>query len=276
MNHVVELVGLRVVHKVSGRRADRGSSNHGAETVAVDGVDLTLDQGQILGIVGESGSGKTSVARCVAGFQEPTAGKVLIDGVPATVKRPRRERRRVQMIFQDPYSSLNPSMTLLQAIREPVAVHGMRPKGEIDQRAAELIALVGLDESLLHARPRHLSGGQRQRASIARALAVEPDVLVADEPVSALDVSVQAVVLNLLSELRERLGMSILFISHDMSVVAHLCDDVAVMTAGRIVESGPTETVFSSPQDPYTSQLLAAVPPHPWAAGPDHESNVDR
>jgi ABC-type glutathione transport system ATPase component len=180
------------------------------------------------------------------------------------------------MIFQDPYSSLNPSMTLLQAIREPIAVHGLRAKEEIDQRAAELVRLVGLDESLLHARPRQLSGGQRQRASIARALAIEPDVLIADEPVSALDVSVQAVVLNLLSELRERLGMSILFISHDMSVVAHLCDEVAVMTAGRIVESGTTARIFDAPQDPYTKKLLAAVPPHPWAAGPDHESPVGR
>lgn len=261
MSPVVELVDLRVVHTVAGQ-----------QTVAVDGVSLNLNHGQILGVVGESGSGKTSIARCVAGFQEPTSGRVLIDGTEASARLPRRERRRVQMIFQDPYASLNPSMSLLQAIREPIAVHGLRPKGEIDARAAELVDLVGLDQGLLDARPRQLSGGQRQRASIARALAVEPEVLVADEPVSALDVSVQAVVLNLLSELRTRLGMSILFISHDMSVVAHLCDDVAVMTTGRVVELGPTDAVFSSPRDPYTRQLLAAVPPHPWAVGADADS----
>ena len=171
------------------------------------------------------------------------------------------------MIFQDPYSSLDPSMTLQQAIREPIAVHRLRPKPQVDARVSELLELVGLDADLRHAKPRQLSGGQRQRASIARALALEPGILVADEPVSALDVSVQAVILNLLADLRDRLGMSILFISHDMSVVAHLCEDVAVMKSGQIVEAGSTRDVFTSPRHAYTQQLLAAVPPHPWGTG---------
>jgi oligopeptide transport system ATP-binding protein len=235
-------------------------------TLSVRDVSFSLSQGQILGLVGESGSGKTSVARCVAGYQRPTFGTVHLDGVDLAAPSARSARRRIQMVFQDPYSSLNPSMTLRQAIREPIAVHGLRPQAEIDARVAELAALVGLDELLLDERPRQLSGGQRQRASIARALALEPDVLVADEPVSALDVSVQAVVLNLLATLREELGMSILFISHDMAVVSHLCDDVVVMSAGDVVEAGSTTEVFESPRHPYTRELLAAVPPHPWAA----------
>lgn len=233
--------------------------------LAVRDVSFSLRRGHILGLVGESGSGKSSVARCVAGYQRPTLGSVRIDGVDLTEPSARSARRRIQMVFQDPYSSLNPSMTLRQAIREPVAVHRLRPQNAIDARVEDLAALVGLDGRLLDTRPRQLSGGQRQRASIARALALEPDVLVADEPVSALDVSVQAVVLNLLATLRDELGLSILFISHDMAVVSHLCDDVVVMSAGDVVESGPTEQVFRSPRHAYTQELLAAVPPHPWA-----------
>ncbi|WP_395691362.1 ATP-binding cassette domain-containing protein [Nocardioides sp.] len=259
---VVEVRGLRVEYDQGGRR--RGSSP--SSRLAVQDVDLTLDRGEILGIVGESGSGKTSIARCVAGYQTATSGTVSVDGQVLTARRDQRDRRRVQMIFQDPYSSLNPAMTLRQALREPIAVHALRPGPEVDQRVEELMTLVGLDLVHLDAKPRRLSGGQRQRASIARALALEPEVLVADEPVSALDVSVQAVILNLLADLRSTLDMSILFISHDMSVVAHLCDRVAVMTSGRIVETGPVDDVFRSPQHPYTQELLAAVPPHPWSA----------
>jgi ABC-type glutathione transport system ATPase component len=262
---VVEVRGLCVEyapHGRAGRRSGQGTR------IAVQDVDLTLGRGEILGVVGESGSGKTSVARCVAGYQTATAGTVSVDGTVLTARREPRDRRRVQMIFQDPYSSLNPAMTLRQALREPIAVHGLRPRQGVDQRVEELMTLVGLDLRHLDAKPRRLSGGQRQRASIARALALEPEVLVADEPVSALDVSVQAVILNLLGDLRSRLDMSILFISHDMSVVAHLCDRVAVMTRGRIVETGPVDEVFRSPRDPYTRELLAAVPPHPWAEVP--------
>jgi ABC-type glutathione transport system ATPase component len=261
---IVVVDSLSISYDPSTRRR-RPTEELSSLNLAVRHVSFSLSQGHILGLVGESGSGKSSVARCVAGYQRPTFGSVTLDGVDLAEPSARSERRRIQMVFQDPYSSLNPSMTLRQAIREPIAVHRLRPKSAIDARVSELAALVGLDERLLDERPRQLSGGQRQRASIARALALEPDVLVADEPVSALDVSVQAVVLNLLANLREELGMSILFISHDMAVVSHLCDDVVVMAAGNVVEAGPTTQVFESPRHAYTQELLAAVPPHPWA-----------
>jgi ABC-type glutathione transport system ATPase component len=260
---LVEVTDLCVAYPPQGRGGGRRGSAEPARLAVAD-VNLSLGQGEVLGVVGESGSGKTSVARCVAGYQTATSGTVRIDGRPVTAQRDQRDRRRLQMVFQDPYSSLNPAMTLRQALREPISVHRLRPPGEVDQRVDELMTLVGLDHSHLDAKPRRLSGGQRQRASIARALALEPEVLVADEPVSALDVSVQAVILNLLAELRESLGMSILFISHDMAVVSHICDRVVVMTEGRIVESGSVDDVFLRPQHPYTQQLLSAVPPHPW------------
>lgn len=268
--NVVEVEGLIVDYVVSARRRvwRAGAATHRA----VSEVSLHLAAGEILGIVGESGSGKTSLARVVAGYQVPTAGTVRIGGEDAAGRRQRGARPRVQMVFQDPFSSLNPAMTVRQAIREPIAVHRLRPRAEIDQRVLELVDLVGLDRAMLDVKPRALSGGQRQRVSIARALALEPEVLVADEPVSALDVSVQAVVLNLLAGLRTRLDMSILFISHDMAVVAHLCDRVAVMTEGRIVETGAIDDVFLRPQHPYTRELLAAVPPHPWAAAPGNDA----
>jgi oligopeptide/dipeptide ABC transporter ATP-binding protein len=232
-----------------------------AAAVAVDGVALEVGRGEILGIVGESGCGKTTLARCIAGMQQPTTGSVSLDGISLPgAGRSRAACRSVQMVFQDPYSSLNPRMTLYETLAELLAVHGLCPREQRMPRAIELLELVGLDPSLLHARPRSLSGGQRQRASIARALALEPDVLVADEPVSALDVSVQAVVLNLLSDLRARLGTTIVLISHDLAVVSHLCDRVAVMYLGRIVEQGRASDLFSAPQHPYTRALLGTVP----------------
>jgi ABC-type glutathione transport system ATPase component len=254
--NVVEVQHLSVDY---GTRRGRGRQSVPAP-LAVDDVTFALERGRILGIVGESGSGKSSVARCVVGHQRATAGAVLLDGEPVATPRSLRDRRRVQMVFQDPYSSLNPSMTVAQTLAEPLRVHRLRPPQEIDRRVDELMELVGLDRRLRTARPRGLSGGQRQRASIARALALEPEVLVADEPVSALDVSVQAVILNLLGDLREEMAMSILLISHDMAVVSHLCDDVVVMSAGRVVESGPVDSVFTHPEHPYTRELLAAVP----------------
>lgn len=259
--NIVEVDSVCVTYP---RHLGRRKLDRSSEPMAVRNVSFSLAKGEILGLVGESGSGKSSVARCVAGYQRPTSGTVSIDGRAAA---DREARRRVQMVFQDPYSSLNPAMTVEQAIREPISVHRLRPKGQVDARVRELAALVGLEESLLAARPRRLSGGQRQRVSIARALALEPEVLVADEPVSALDVSVQAVILKLLARLRSELDMTILLISHDMAVVSHLCDNVVVMTAGQVVESGVTAKVFSAPSHPYTQELLAAVPPHPWTAG---------
>src|SRR6478609_1012442 len=193
---------------------------------AVAGVDLALQPGEVLGLVGESGCGKSTLGRCIVGLYQPTAGEVLFAGEPMAAKRERAQRRRIQMVFQDPYSSLNPRLTVRQALSELLRAHNMVPSRQVEARCRELMELVGLAPGALEAHPRHFSGGQRQRVSIARALALEPEVLVADEPVSALDVSVQATVLNLLEELQERLGLTILFIAHNMAVVRHVCDRV--------------------------------------------------
>jgi oligopeptide transport system ATP-binding protein len=227
---------------------------------AVDGVDLEVGEGETLGLVGESGCGKSTLGRCIVGLYEPTAGEVRYRGDVLPAKRERATRRQMQMVFQDPYSSLNPRMTVRQVLRELLRVHAIVPDELVDARCLELLDLVGLSPRSLDAYPRQFSGGQRQRVSIARALALEPKLLVADEPVSALDVSVQATVLNLLEELREKLGLSILLIAHNMAIVRHTCDRVAVMYLGRIVETAPTAALFSDPRHPYTQGLLRAVP----------------
>jgi peptide/nickel transport system ATP-binding protein len=227
---------------------------------AVDGVDLTVARGEALGLVGESGCGKSTLGRCIVGLYEPTQGEVRVEGQVLPAKRTAADRRRVQMIFQDPYSSLNPRMTVRQAIAELLRVHDLVPRAGVDARCRELLDLVGLPPSALDAFPRQFSGGQRQRISIARALALEPEILIADEPVSALDVSVQATVLNLLADLRRRLGLTMLFIAHNMAVVRHVCDRVAVMYLGRIVELASGEELFANARHPYTQALLRAVP----------------
>jgi oligopeptide/dipeptide ABC transporter ATP-binding protein len=227
---------------------------------AVDGVDLELRRGETLGLVGESGCGKSTLGRCIVGLYEPTAGEIRYDGVPLPARRERSTRRRIQMVFQDPYSSLNPRMTVRQTLRELLRVHRMVPAAQVETRCRELVDLVGLGARALDAHPRQFSGGQRQRVSIARALALEPEVLVADEPVSALDVSVQATVLNLLDRLRGQLGLTMLLIAHNMAVVRHVCDRVAVMYLGRIVETAATEELFGNARHPYTQGLLQAVP----------------
>jgi oligopeptide/dipeptide ABC transporter ATP-binding protein len=227
---------------------------------AVDGVDLDLAKGEALALVGESGSGKSTLALALAGLRPANRGEIRFDGRVLPARRSRADQRRIQMVFQDPYSSLNPRLTVGGMLRELLKVHHIVPPGEAETYSKELLSLVGLDEDALRAYPRQFSGGQRQRVAIARALALRPEILVADEPVSALDVSVQATILNLLRDLRGELGLALLLISHNLAVVRHLCDRVAVMYLGRIVEVAPTARLFADPRHPYTKGLLAAIP----------------
>jgi oligopeptide/dipeptide ABC transporter ATP-binding protein len=224
---------------------------------------LDVARGETLGIVGESGSGKSTLALCLVGLHTPESGRVMLDGhdvAQASGVQMRALRRRIQMVFQDPYSSLNPRLTVGKALLEAGRVHGRVPRGGEAGFVSNLLELVGLAPTVAARRPRQLSGGQRQRVAIARALAVGPDVLVADEAVSALDVSIQAQILALFSDLKEQLELTTIFISHQLSVVSHVADRVAVMYQGRIVECGPTLQVFESPQHPYTRALLEAEP----------------
>jgi oligopeptide/dipeptide ABC transporter ATP-binding protein len=228
---------------------------------AVDGVDLTIERGEALALVGESGSGKSTLARALTGLVPLDAGAVALDGrVLRRGRRSRADQRRIQMVFQDPYSSLNPRLTVGGMLHELLRVHDIVPRSEVESYSEELLGLVGLSADALHAYPRQFSGGQRQRVAIARALALRPQLLVADEPVSALDVSVQATILNLLQDLRGSLGLTLLLISHNLAVVRHLCERVAVMYLGRIIEVAPTHELYAAPRHPYTSGLLAAIP----------------
>ena len=227
---------------------------------AVDRVDLAIREGETVGLVGESGCGKSTLARTIVGLQEPSEGQIRFGGERIDRPRPNWVPRRIQIVFQDPYSSLNPRMSVAQTISEMLSVHHVVAKSHVSARVDELLELVGLSPSIRDAYPRQLSGGQRQRVGIARALSLEPDVLVADEPVSALDVSVQATILGLLEDLRARLGLTLLLIAHDLAVVRQVCERVAVMYLGRIVEEGPVETIFVDPRHPYTQALLRAVP----------------
>jgi oligopeptide transport system ATP-binding protein len=237
---------------------------HGKGAVrAVDGVSFTIERGRTLALVGESGCGKTTVGRCLLRLVEPTQGVVRFDGQDVTAMRPRelREARRaMQLVFQDPYSSLDPRMTIRAIVAEPLLLHGATKRGDLDEAVLRRLERVGLGAEHLRRFPHELSGGQRQRVGIARALALEPRFLVLDEPTSALDVSVQSRILALLTDLQRDLGLTYLFISHDLAVVRQLADEVAVMYLGEIVERGPTEAVFTDPQHPYTMALLSAVP----------------
>jgi peptide/nickel transport system ATP-binding protein len=235
-------------------------------THAVRDVTLSLPRGGTLGIVGESGSGKSTLARCLVRLLDPDSGRITIDGqdrLALSKDALRQDSRRIQMVFQDPYASLNPRRRVGELVAQGPMVHGT-PRTEAFAQARELFELVGLDPASLERFPHEFSGGQRQRIGLARALAMKPEVLVADEPVSALDVSVQAQVLRLLAELRARLGLSMVFITHDLRVAAQLCDRIAVMRDGAVVEQGVTAEIFAHPQHDYTRALFAAVPGRGW------------
>jgi peptide/nickel transport system ATP-binding protein len=238
----------------------------GGTTRVVDGVSFTIQPGETLGLVGESGSGKSTVARMLLRLIEPTAGEALFEGTPlppAASAAMRALRRRMQIVFQDPYAALNPRMTVRSILAEPFAIHREPPPEGLNARLAELLCSVGLDSTALPRYPHEFSGGQRQRINIARALALRPRFLVLDEPVSALDVSVGAQVINLLRDLQRTLGLTYLFISHSMPLVRYLCDRVAVMQRGRLVELGNCLEVCEHPRNPYTRQLIAATPEMP-------------
>jgi oligopeptide/dipeptide ABC transporter ATP-binding protein len=247
---VLDIRDLRVSYPAAG----------GSVLRAVDGVSLSVAAGRAVGLVGESGCGKSTVARSIVGLTRPSSGQILLDGQLLGARRSRAQQRAVQMVFQDPYSSLNPRLTVRRVLTELLAVHGLATGPAAARRCAELVDQVGLAADALDRLPVSFSGGQRQRVAIARALAVQPRVLVADEPVSALDVSVQAVILATFGQLQEQLGLGLLLISHNLAVVRQVCERVAVMYLGRIVEIADRDEIFGSPRHPYTRALLAAAP----------------
>jgi oligopeptide/dipeptide ABC transporter ATP-binding protein len=245
-------VGSPVASRLRGRPPER--------LTAVDGISFAVPAGESFGIVGESGCGKSTLARCLVGLQVPTSGRIRLDGQLLSRRRSRDQRRLVQMVFQNPGSSLNPALTIGGMLTELLHVHGLAQDRRPGERVAELLDLVELPRRVADLHPGSLSGGQRQRAGIARALALEPSVLIADEAVAALDTSVQASVLNLFADLRDQLGLTLIFISHDLAVVRYLAERVMVMYLGAIAEDRPAEALFTDPQHPYTRALLAAAP----------------
>jgi peptide/nickel transport system ATP-binding protein len=254
---------VEVSHLVKTFTRDAGLFRAGAPVAAVDDVSFSIDESETFGLVGESGSGKTTTGRCLLRLIEPSSGAIRFRGenvVDFSKRRLRAARREMQIVFQDPYSSLNPRMRAREIIEEPLIIHGLGTRAERRTRVAELCRLVGLNPGHLDRYPHQFSGGQRQRIGLARALALNPSFLILDEPVTALDVSVQAQVINLLMDLQEQLHLTYLFIAHDLRLVQHVCNRVAVMFLGKIVEMGPTAALFAAPQHPYTRALLSAIP----------------
>ncbi|MFE4196813.1 ABC transporter ATP-binding protein [Paenarthrobacter sp. NPDC056912] len=237
-----------------------GRGRNRRKIVALNDVNLSVPRGTIHGLVGESGSGKSTLARVLTALERSFTGTVVFNGEELPVRRTKEQRRHIQMVFQDPYSSLDPRMTIRQTLAELLRVHRIVESRDVGKRCLELMGQVQLPARALDGYPISMSGGQRQRVAIAKALALEPSLLVADEAVSALDVSVQAGIVNLLADLRDELGLSVLFIAHDLAVVRNLCENVAVMYHGNIVEDGDTESLFTEPRDQYTRTLLNSIP----------------
>jgi len=252
-DHILEVRGLKKYFKTPSGMLH-----------AVDDVTFSIERGKTLGIVGESGCGKSTTGRCILRLIEPTAGQVVFDGVDISVlskSEMRKMRKQMQIVFQDPFSSLDPRKTVSQIIAEPIIANKLlKNKADVEKRVKELMETVGIAERLMDAYPHELDGGRRQRVGIARALAVEPKFIVCDEPVSALDVSIQAQILNLLKKLQKEMGLTYVFITHDLSVVNHFSDEIAVMYLGQLVEKAPAEEMFANPLHPYTKALLSAIP----------------
>ena len=262
---LLEVRGLKTYFPLGQRHALPGQKQPVLK--AVDGVDLTIYRGKILGLVGESGSGKSTVARSILQLVKPTAGEVLFEGQDVcqlTPQQLRPLRQRMQIIFQDPYASLDPRQTIGFTVGEPLLLHHVYKKSQIRPRVRDLLSIVGLNPDFENRYPHEFSGGQRQRVGIARALATHPSFIAADEPISALDISIQAQILNLLADLQKEFHLTCLFISHDLRAVRYLSDEVAVMYLGKVVETAPTEQIFEQPRHPYTQLLLQSVPVARW------------
>ena len=271
---ILEIADLRKTFPVAQSLLGRLRGEEKQEVKALNGVSLSVRQGETLGIVGESGCGKTTLARCIVRLYRADGGRIRFDDLDVlALQGPalRAYHRRVQMVFQDPFNSLNPRMTVGQTLGEALRVHRLRPPDQVDARIRELLDLVGLPQDAAQRLPHEFSGGQRQRIGIARCLCVEPDVLVADELVSALDVSVQAQIINLLLDLQERLNLTVLFVAHDLRLVRHISHRVAVMYLGSVVELAETERIFSGPMHPYTQALISAAP----TLDPSRKSTVE-